>query len=92
MLCNLKGLPDFQTKNLNFGKFWRALHRKMLVYFMAIWSISRLSGIPYGILEYFMVIWYIFPRFGTLYQGKSGNPAPLMLPQTKLHPHTHPSP
>jgi hypothetical protein len=22
-----------------------------------------------------VVIWYIFPRFGTLYQEKSGNPA-----------------
>jgi hypothetical protein len=25
-------------------------------------------------LVYFVVIWYIFPRFGTLYQEKSGNP------------------
>jgi hypothetical protein len=25
---------------------------------------------------YFVVIWYIFPRFGTLYQEKSGSPAP----------------
>jgi hypothetical protein len=34
---------------------------------MAIWSF-------YGHLAYFMVIWLIFPRFGMLYQGKSGNP------------------
>jgi hypothetical protein len=27
-------------------------------------------------LVYFMVIWYIFPRFGMLYQEKSGNPGP----------------
>jgi hypothetical protein len=26
-------------------------------------------------LVYFTVIWYIFPRFGILYQEKSGNPA-----------------
>jgi hypothetical protein len=26
-------------------------------------------------LAYFVVIWYIFPRFGILYQEKSGNPA-----------------
>jgi hypothetical protein len=26
-------------------------------------------------LLYFVVIWYIFPRFGILYQEKSGNPA-----------------
>jgi hypothetical protein len=29
----------------------------------------------YGYLVYFVVIWYIFPRFGMLYQEKSGNPA-----------------
>jgi K+-transporting ATPase A subunit len=27
------------------------------------------------VLVYFMLIWYIFPRFGMLYQEKSGNPA-----------------
>jgi hypothetical protein len=25
-------------------------------------------------LVYFVAIWYIFPRFGILYQEKSGNP------------------
>jgi hypothetical protein len=29
----------------------------------------------YGPLLYFMDFWYIFPRFGILYQEKSGNPA-----------------
>jgi hypothetical protein len=29
----------FQTKNLNLGKFWRALGEKMFVYFMPIWNI-----------------------------------------------------
>jgi hypothetical protein len=61
----------FQTKNSNVGKFWRDLELKMLV------------CIFYGHLEYFtasqvlgnvVVIWYIFPRFGILYQEKSGNP------------------
>jgi hypothetical protein len=28
-----------------------------------------------GHLVYFVVIWYIFSRFGTLYQEKSGSPA-----------------
>jgi hypothetical protein len=28
----------FQTKNPNWGKFWRALDCKMLVYFVAIWN------------------------------------------------------
>jgi hypothetical protein len=37
----------FQTKNPNLGKFLRALHGKMLVYFM------------YGHLEYFKDIWEI---------------------------------
>jgi hypothetical protein len=30
----------FQTKNTNLGTFWRVLRWKMLVYIMAIWSIS----------------------------------------------------
>jgi hypothetical protein len=28
-----------------------------------------------AIKEYFVAVWYIFPRFGILYQEKSGNPA-----------------
>jgi hypothetical protein len=42
---------------------------------MVIWSILRPFGIFCGHLVYFIVIWYIFPRFGMLYQEKSGNPA-----------------
>jgi hypothetical protein len=37
-----------------------------LVHFMAL-------EIFYGHLVYFAVIWYISPRFGILYQEKSGN-------------------
>jgi hypothetical protein len=32
------GLPDFQTKIPNLGKFWKALECKRLVYSMAIWN------------------------------------------------------
>jgi hypothetical protein len=42
---------------------------------MTIWSILRPFGIVCGHLAYVMVIWYVFPRFGMLYQEKSGNPA-----------------
>jgi hypothetical protein len=45
------------------------------------WHILLPIGIFYGNLIYFMVIWYnlwsfwyIFPCFGMMYQGKSGNP------------------
>jgi uncharacterized membrane protein YkvI len=65
----------FQTKNPNLGKLWRALERKMPVYFMVIWNILlviRYILWPFG---NGVVIWYIFPRFGCiLCQEKSGNP------------------
>jgi hypothetical protein len=47
----------------------------MFVFFMAIGSILRPFGIFYGHLVDFvaiLVLW--FPRFGMLYQEKSGNP------------------
>jgi hypothetical protein len=56
------------TQNPNLGKYWRALELKMLVYFMVIWNILR----PFGNL---VVFWYIFLRFGTLCQEKSGSRA-----------------
>jgi hypothetical protein len=62
-----------QTKNPNLGKFWGVLQKKILVYFMTIWSILRLLEIFYGHLVYFIVIWYISSRFGILYQENSGN-------------------
>jgi hypothetical protein len=34
----------FQTKNTIFDEFWRALDRKMLIYFMAIRNILRTIG------------------------------------------------
>jgi hypothetical protein len=64
----------FQTKNPNLVKFWKVLLRKILVYFMTIWSILRPLEIFYGHLVNYVVIWYIFLRFGILDQEKSGNP------------------
>jgi hypothetical protein len=65
----------FQIKNPNFGKFWRVLQWKILVYFMTILSIFRPLEIFYGHLIYFVFNWYISPRFGILFREKSGNPA-----------------
>jgi hypothetical protein len=65
----------FYTKNPDSGKFWWVLQWKMSVYFRDIWSILLPCGIFCGHLVYFTVIWYIFPRFGILYQERSGSPA-----------------
>jgi hypothetical protein len=75
----------FQTKNQNLCIYQGDLLGKMLVYFVAIWSILQPFGIFCGHLVYIFVIWYIcgifygylvyFSRFGILYQEKSGNPA-----------------
>jgi hypothetical protein len=62
----------FSNQKSQLGIFCTAFKWKMLVYLMAIWSVSRLLGIFFCYLVYFMVIGYIFPRFGMLYQGKSG--------------------
>jgi hypothetical protein len=64
----------FQTQNPNLGKFWRVLQWKMLVYFIAIWSIFRPFGIFCGTFVIFCGNLVHFPRFGILYQEKSGNP------------------
>jgi hypothetical protein len=42
---------------------------------MVILSIFLTNGIFYGHLIHFVAIWYSIPRFGMLYQEKSGNPA-----------------
>jgi hypothetical protein len=65
----------FQTKNPYLGKMFRALDWKMLIYFMAIWSILWIFGIFYDHLVQFVFIWYIFSSFGIMHQEKSGNPA-----------------
>jgi hypothetical protein len=64
----------FQTKNPNMGKFWSVLQWKMCVYFMDILSILRqYMLLPFGVFCGNLVC---FPRFGPLYQEKSGNPGP----------------
>jgi hypothetical protein len=71
----------FQTKNTDLGKFWRVLRWKMLVYFMAVWSIIWPSGIFCGFLVYLTAIWHISPVFvscskknlATLLHGVNGN-------------------
>jgi hypothetical protein len=63
----------FQTKNTNLGKFCRALHWKMFIYFMATWNILWRSDIFYDHLIHFLFIWYNFSSFGIKYQEKSGN-------------------
>jgi hypothetical protein len=60
-------MVSFQTKNPNECKIWRVLQWKMLVYFMAIWTILWPFGQFSGHLAHFMAIWYIFPRFGTFF-------------------------
>jgi hypothetical protein len=57
----------FQAKNPSLGKFWRELQWKMLVYFMAIWSILQPFGIFCGHLVYFTAIWSILWPFGNFY-------------------------
>jgi hypothetical protein len=47
---------------------------------LVIWNTLR----PLGILGNFVVIWYIFPRFGILYQEKSGNPGTESFPIYRL--------
>jgi hypothetical protein len=77
-------LPDgyLQTKNLNVGKFWSALERKMLVYFMVIsnilWPFRIFCGRLYNLwsIGNVVIIWKIFHRLGILCQEKSGNPGP----------------
>jgi hypothetical protein len=59
----------FSQKIPNFGKFWRVLQWKILVYFMTIWSIFGPLEIFYGHfgifcghLVYCPPFWYFVPR------------------------------
>jgi hypothetical protein len=73
----------FQTKNTNLGKFWRMKDVYLLVignifrhirYILLPFRNSVVIGyilLPFGNI---VVIWYISPRFGLVYQQKSGNP------------------
>jgi hypothetical protein len=64
----------FQTKNSNIGTFWKALERKMLVFF----TILNILW-PFGILSPFLVCFVAFlvhiSKLGILCREKSGNPA-----------------
>jgi hypothetical protein len=73
LLAKRSGLPDdiFSNQNLNLEKILRALDWKSLVYSFAIWNILLLFCTCNGHL---VAIWYSFPRFGILYQEKSGIP------------------
>jgi hypothetical protein len=53
--------------------FGRPLEWKLLVYFMPNWNITAIWYILWSFGD-FVGIWNIFPRFGTLWQEKSGNP------------------
>jgi hypothetical protein len=65
----------FQTKKIPIWvNFLRALDWKMLMYFIAIRNILRTFGISYDHLVHFCVHLVNFPRFGIVYQEKSGNP------------------
>jgi hypothetical protein len=64
-----------QTKNINFGKFWKALECKLSAYFMTFRYFYVHS-------VYFRANWYILWLFGIFFQSfdmsyreKSGNPA-----------------
>jgi hypothetical protein len=62
----------FQTKNPNLGKLWRAMEDVGIFYGHSVhFTVSCFILWIFGIV---MVIWHIFPRFGILYQEKSGNP------------------
>jgi hypothetical protein len=71
------GLPDglFSNKKSKFGEIFGGSCNGRC------WYILCTLGPFYGLLLYFMDIWYslwefgiLFPRFGILYQEKSGNP------------------
>jgi hypothetical protein len=53
----------FRTKMPILGKFWMVLKWKVLVYFIALWSVLQ----PFGIHTYLMVIWYILWSFAIFY-------------------------
>jgi hypothetical protein len=68
-------MVSFQTKNPNFGKFWRALHRfENVDIFSSHLDFLQTFGMFYAHLVHFVFIWYIFSGLGIMLQEKSGNP------------------
>jgi hypothetical protein len=71
----------FQTKNINLGRFWRALDWKMLIY-LPFLNIIR----TFGIFMTIYVVHFVFniSGFGIMYQVKSGIPACTFIPRRLL--------
>jgi hypothetical protein len=68
-------MVNFLTKNPNLGTLWRALGRKLFLYFMIIWNVLWLFGIIYGSLLYVVCGHLVyFSHFGMFGPKKSGNP------------------
>jgi hypothetical protein len=73
----------FQNKNPSLGKFWRFLQWKMLVYYMAIWSILLPFGIFCDHFGIFYVYSYIFSPVRYVVPKKSGNPGQALISQVE---------
>jgi hypothetical protein len=74
----VSGLPDgvFSNQKIPIWKIFKGLDMENLGIFVASWNILQRFGIFYGrLVIYIVAMWYISPRFGTLRQEKSGNPA-----------------
>jgi hypothetical protein len=65
----------FQTKNINFDKFWKALVRKIWVEFMPICCIFMCICLCLWSFRNFVIFGYIFSPFWCVAAKKSGNPA-----------------
>jgi hypothetical protein len=81
--CCQPGFPDggiFSNQKSNLGKFIRVMEWKMVVYFMAVWSLLCH-------LVFWRAIWYILWAFDIffpvlvlhMYHEKSGNPVANLL-------------
>jgi hypothetical protein len=55
------------VQNDNFGKFWKALVCKTLLYFMTIWYFYCCFDTFYGHVVYVCSCWCTFPHFGLLF-------------------------
>jgi hypothetical protein len=72
----IPGLPDgiFSNQISQLGSILEGLVMEDVGISNGYLVFLRLLDIFYEHLLYFLVIWYIYPRFGMLYQEKSGNP------------------
>jgi hypothetical protein len=67
MYVHMSGLPDvyFETKNTNLGKCWSALEWKMLIHFVAIWTMYCTD--IWNMYLYSTDIWSDVQTFGKFY-------------------------